>query len=68
MNTSPYYNTALFLIEQSHLYHLLSEYVIVNLQIMISMHAVAGDIPYKAMVAVGDCERTEEGQKVRRLC
>lgn len=37
--------------------------MIVNLQIMISMHAVAGDIPYKAMTAVGDSERTEEGQK-----
>lgn len=38
-----------FLIEQSHWYHLLSEYVIVNLQIMISMHVVAGDTSYKAM-------------------
>lgn len=37
--------------------------MIVNLQIMISMHAVAGDIPYKAMIAVGDSESTEEGQK-----
>lgn len=30
---------------------------------MISMHAVAGDILYKAMIAVGGSERMEEGQK-----